>query len=662
MRPGAKPTADHDALHSGAGRRVGPTNTFVEFRKEEVEQTIPDRFEQQVLRYPDRTAIKTERHHLTYAELNCLANRVARAILARRGEGAEPVALLLGNDAPAIAAILGVLKAGKIYVPLDPGHPRLRTRHILEDSQASLLVTNHEQLPLAEELARGARPLINLDELAPSLPTANLGLSIPPDALTWILYTSGSTGQPKGVAQSHRNVLHFVMNYANGLRLCPEDRLTLLFSCSVNAGAHDIFSALLNGAALYPLDVKREGVMGLADWLRQHRITVYGSVPTLFRNFADTLTGKEEFPDLRLIKLVGEPVSKRDVEAFNQHFARDCVFVNRLGSTETGTIRWHFITQQTRIEDSAVPVGYPVEGNDILLLDERGAEVGSGEVGEIAVRSRYLSPGYWRQPERTAAAFLPVPGGGDERIYLTGDLGRMLPDGCLECLGRKDFQIKIRGHRVEAEEIELALLGLPAVKEAVVTARMDRPGDQRLVAYLVARDRPLPSISEMRRFLQGRLPDHFVPSSFVELKALPLLPNGKLDRRALPAPGQARPDLETPVIAARTPVEEALAGIWAEVLGVEQVGVQDNFLELGGHSLLAMQVISRVRDAFQVDVSLPSFLEAPRVARLASVVARQLAAKAGPEGLARILAEVESLSDEESQRLLGQAGREGDGR
>jgi amino acid adenylation domain-containing protein len=459
----------------GRARRVVPTNPFTEFKREEIEQSIPNRFEQQVRRYPNRLAVKTRGHELTYDALNRAANRVAQAILAQRADGEVPVALLLDTDAPMIAAILGVLKAGKIYVPLDPALPYARMAYILENSQAGLIVTDNGNRPLARELAQDGLQLINIDEFDADLSTADPGLSVSPDTFTWIMYTSGSTGQPKGVVQTHRNALHFIMNYTNAFHICADDRLTLLYSCSASAASHNILSALLNGASLHPLDIKRDGLAQVADLLIEQEITIYNSVPTVFRYFADTLTGEEEFPNLRLIIMMGEPVYRRDVELYKKHFPPGCIFVNRLGSTETGSIRWYFVDRETQITGSNVPVGHLVEGNEILLLDEAGNRADFDEVGEIAVKSRYLSPGYWQRPDLTQAAFLPDPEGGDERIYRTGDLGRMQPDGCLEHLGRIDFQVKFKGYRIEVAEIEMVLLDLDAVLSGAGLARIHDP-------------------------------------------------------------------------------------------------------------------------------------------------------------------------------------------
>jgi amino acid adenylation domain-containing protein len=638
--------------------RVAPVNPFIEFGKEEIEQSIPDRFEQQVRRYPGKTAVKTRKDELTYATLNQAANRVARAILAERGSGEEPIALILENGAPMIVAILGVLKVGKTYVPLDPSLARARIMYIVEDSSAGLIVTNGQNLSLAEGLAGSRHQVIDIDRLDSALSTEDLGLTISPDTLSWILYTSGSTGHPKGCVQSHRNVLHFVMNYTNALHVCANDRLALLYSCSVNAGAHVIFTGLLNGASLYSFHVKEEGLSGLAEWLTQHQITIYSSVPTLFRHFVSTLTGEERFPKLRLVKMMGEPVYKRDVELFKRFFSADCIFVNRLGSSETGSIRWHFIDKETEITGVNVPVGYAVEDNEVLLIDDNGEEVGLGQVGEIAVKSSYLSPGYWQRPDLTERAFSPDPEGGDKRIYRTGDLGLMHADGCLVCLGRKDFQLKIRGYRVEAAEIEMALLEHDAIKEAVVMVREDLTGDaspeisRRLAAYFVPSGPDVPTVTELRRFLSEAISDYMIPSAFVALDALPLAPNGKVDRSALPPPDRSRPKLDTPFVAPRTPVEEVLVDIWAEVLGRDRVGIYDNFFDLGGHSLLATQIVSRVITALRVKVPLQSLFQSPNVADMALVVAQTQAERASRSDIERMLAEFEAISDLEARRLL----------
>jgi amino acid adenylation domain-containing protein len=589
--PSSDPLSQQWSMQS---RRVRPTNAFIAFAKAEIEQALPDRFEQQVRKYPDRLAVQGKRGALTYDALNRAANRVARSLLARRAGGQEPVGLLLEHGAPTIVAILGVLKAGQMYLPLDASYPPARITYMLEDSQTNLIVTDAKHLSLAKEWAQRERHVLNLDALEPGLSEQNLGLTIAPDALAYILYTSGSTGQPKGVVQNHRNVLHNIMKYTNGSHICADDRLSLLFSHSYSAAVTNTFGALLNGAALFPFDLREEGLAPLATWLIQEEITVYHSVATLFGHFLDTLTGTEAFPRLRLIELTGEPVAARDVERYKRHFAPPCLLHNRMAATEMSIIRQFFLDHETPITGGLVPVGYAVADTEVLVLDEAGQEVGANQTGEIAIKSRYLAPGYWRQPELTRAAFVADPHGGDARLYCTGDVGYLLPDGCLIHLGRKDSRVKIRGYRIELGEVERALLECAALKEAVVVAREETPGDPRLVAYVVPGGQPAPMISEWRRLLQAKLPDYMVPAAFVFLESLPLTPNGKVDRQALPAPHRAGPELEGAFVAPRTPLEALIAEVWQDVLGVDRVGVYDNFFDLGGHSLLAMKVVARL--------------------------------------------------------------------
>ena len=488
---------------------------------------------------------------------------------------------------------------------------------MLADAQAALIVTDTKHLPITHALTPHGCQVLNIDEcdLLHSSPE-NLGLSLSPDTLANIMYTSGSTGQSKGVVQNHRNLLHKAMLYTNDLHLCVEDRLSLLHSCSFAASLRHIWGALLNGAALFPFDLQTEGLINIAPWLLEERITICHIPASVFRYFAGLLRGKELFPALRVLYVANEPVSRHDVELYQAHFSSRCLFVNALVASEALTMRQFFIDKATLVHESIVPVGYPVQDEEIVLLDEDGQEVGTNHVGEIAVKSRYLALGYWQKPELTRATFVPDRDDASKRLYQTGDLGRMLADGCLVYLGRKDFQVKISGRWIDVAEIEMALLDHVAIKAAVVVAGERHPDDTRLIAYIVPAQAPGPTIGELQRFLHARLPEYMMPSTFVLLDALPLTPTGKVDRLALPMPDPVRPALDTAFVAPRTPIEEAVARIWAEVLGLEQVGMHDNFLALGGHSLLATQVLSRLRDTFQVELPVRHFFEAPTIAKL----------------------------------------------
>jgi amino acid adenylation domain-containing protein len=624
-----------------------PAGTFVEFKPEEIEQSIPERFEQIVRLHPDRLAIKTAAQSVTYAELNIMSDRLAGAIREHRGNGAEPVALLFEKDTALFAAMLGVLKAGKFFVLLDSSSPKTRIETTLADSLAELLITDGGNSSLANEAA-GARCRVMEYQVAISRPATDENRPLSPEALACVMYTSGSTGEPKGVVWNHRNWLHKIMQSTNQFLVCASDRITLLGSQSPNA-ITTTFLALLNGAALLPLDVKKEGLAQLASWLSDQRISFCLISSPLFRALCESLTGEERFPDLRLIRVASEAVYKTDVDLYKKYFSNGCIFATGLSMAETAYVRIFYIDRNTAIDGDEVPVGYAVKDKEVLLVDESGGELGFNQVGEIAVRSRYLSCGYWRRPELTQTKFKPDSNGGEERLYYTGDLGLMLHDGCLIHKGRKDFRVKVRGYGVEIAEIEKALLAHPVISEAVVVARKNALGETRLTAYVTCTRRPAPVVNELCRFLNQKLADYMIPAAFVVLDAMPLSASGKVDRRSLPDPGKTRPEMGTPFVAPRTLIEDKLARIWSEVLAVDQVGVDDNFFDLGGHSLAATRVVSQVIKQFRLEMPLQSLFQSPTVAEMAAVIDERQRNRLSEEELERILTELEAMSEEEAK-------------
>ncbi|MFY9559985.1 MAG: non-ribosomal peptide synthetase [Terriglobales bacterium] len=618
---------------------VCPTNEFIRFEKNDVDQSIPERFQQQVRRYSSHVAIKMNGQTVTYSELNQAASQIGRAILAKCKGGPNAIGLLLEKSVPMIAAMLGVLKAARVYVPLDPVHPASRLGHILDDAETELIVTNNRFLSLAKQLAHNGRQLLNVDEDLSGFSSVDLGLPIAPDAPCYLLYTSGSTGEPKGVVQNHRNVLHNIMLHTNSLHLCAQDRFAVLASCAVAQSVTGIYGALLNGAAVYPFDVREEGFAGLARWLTQNEVTIYHSSVSVFRSFGESLSGDDDFSQVRVVKLSSEPASKREVELCQKHFSADCIFVNTLASTEAGAVRQYMMDRNTIIRGNIVPVGFPLDDLRVRLLDETGQEVGLDAVGEICIESAYLSPGYWRRPELTSRAFSPSATTEGQRIYRSGDLGRMDREGCLTYLGRKDSRVKIRGFAVEIAEVEAALRSIADIADAAVVAQ-DSGTEQRLVAYVVPRQELDLSPTTLRKHLSEMLPDFMIPSAFVTLEVMPRTAVGKLDRSALPAPQASRPALDTPLVAARTPLEKDVAALWMEVLGLSPVGVNDNFFELGGTSLKAAQVLSRIQRAYDMDVSMQSFFESPTVAGLAQAVVNKKAEGINQADVLRMLHEL----------------------
>jgi amino acid adenylation domain-containing protein len=628
-----------------------PSGTFVEFSNAEIEQSIPQRFDEIARRYPDRLAVKMGDRKLSFDELNRAANRVAHGIIGQSGISNSTILLLFPQGVDVITAILAALKAGKCFVLADMSWPPERLAAILEDSQASLIVADRDRVHIASKSVGESIPWLDIRQLDDSFPTNNVGLDLSPELLGYIVYTSGSTGKPKGVFQNHRNILHGVMRRINGFRIAPDDRLTLLSS-----GGHqaimNIFSAVLSGAAIFPFDAKVHSPVQLADWLRREGITIYHSSASLFHQLATMLTGDEDLSSIRLVRSASEATSNTDVELFQRHFSEDCIFSNGMGSTETGTSTLYFMGKHTAIVSERVPVGFPLNDMKILVVDDNGQEVKRECLGEIAIKSRYLALGYWRQPELSEAKFKRDPRDPAQRLYFTGDLGLMRPDGCLIHMGRMDFRVKIRGYGVELNEIERILLSHPAILHAVVVARENESGETGLIAYYTSRQAGRLTVSELRKFINEKLPDYMTPSAFVRLDALPLTPNGKVDRRALPDPGSPRPDLNTRYTPPATTTERQLASIWSKVLSVDQVGIHDNFFDLGGHSLAAFRMIARVIQSFQLGLPVKALFDAPTVAEMAAIITQTQTKQASHTEMAQMLREVEIMTEEEAQKQL----------
>lgn len=602
--------------------RSDPT---VPFDLSEIEQSIGDRFEKVARRFPERPAVREPGRVTTYAELAAASDRLGRGLADRLCGVPGPVALMLEAGAPLFAAMVGALEAGRFYVPLDPRLPPARLEDILRVLDPAALVADRAGLDSGRRLAGESVPVWDVEEILAAPPAPDLPVSVSPDDLAYVLFTSGSTGAPKGVMQSHRNVLHNAFKLATGLEIRPEDRLTLLSSVSFGASVSDIFGALLTGASVCPYSLSGDGLRLLPEFLTREAITIYHSVPSVFRSFSWTLDGREDLSKMRVVKLGGEAVLASDFELYRRRFPGSCLFHVGLGATEMNVIRQWFANHETPWPGGS-PLGYAVDATEVVLLDEDGnATAGEGEIGVIA---RTLAIGYWKDPSGTAAAFLPVPGRPGLRLYRTGDLGRMLPDGCLLHVGRRDARLKVRGHRVETAEVEAALLAVPGVGEAAVGG-MESPEGMRLIAWVVRSAADHPGIGELRRALSERLPGPMVPSSFVFLAALPRTPTGKVDRQALPKPGGSRPPLESAFLEPRNEAEATAARAFAEVLGLDRVGVEDDFFELGGDSLSAVELLTCLSDGLGTELSVADLLEASTPAALA---ARARPAGAAPPG------------------------------
>ena len=641
-------------------------------------QSVPARFARVAARFAERIAISALDAEWTYAELDRRSSFIAREILTRSGQSPAPVALLLDHGAPLIAAILGALKAGKMYFALDAAHPKERLAAMLAGSQTTLLLTDQNNSQLANSFSSATLKILSLAEKIPADISNTQLPDVSPDAAAWLMYTSGSTGEPKGIWENHAGLVRHSDVYCDLIQLTPDDRLTLLTSCGLSASGTHLFSALLHGATLCPFPVRTQGADRLAAWLRERRITIFHSVPTIFRHLAASSSAKNSFKTVRLIRLGGEPLLNSDVESFRQLCSARCQLMNSFSSTETGLVTSFSFGKISGIESSdsrdealpalphagttspspprsggqgrgevelrvpgenplvamcstfdircsRIPVGRPIPGVEVLLLDDKNQPAVPGAEGRIAVRSRHLRQGYWRQPALTAEKFHIDPAHPGLRTFITADLGKWLSDGSLEHLGRADDVVKIQGQRVDLRAVETALLATGLVSEVAVTAPEDASGECRLAAYFVPRAGADVSPQNFRTQLRAQVAEHFVPSYFVPLEKLPQTTGGKIDRRALPPlPKMQRSELTADALPQNS-IEKKLAFIWESVLGVSPISRRDDFFDLGGTSLKMVEVGAAIEDYFSLVLSSSTLVAHSTIEKLAPLLSPSIA-------------------------------------
>ncbi|MCY1015594.1 non-ribosomal peptide synthase/polyketide synthase [Pyxidicoccus sp. MSG2] len=574
--------------------------------------------EAQAARHPSRPAVACEGLVLTYGELDRRANQLAWH-LRSLGVGPETcVALCLERSVDTVVALLGIWKAGGAYVPLDPAQPALRLRTLVEEVLAPVVVTQSRN---ADAFVGASVQPVLLDTQAEQLAAGRVDAppcEVSADHLAYVLFTSGSTGRPKGVAVAHGQLVHYVRAATERLGLADCDSFALVSTFVADLGNTVLFPALCTGGLLHVLTQERaSSPEGVAEYFQRHAVECVKLVPSHLSALLTAAEPRHVLPRKKLV-LGGESSTWALMEQVRA-LAPDCEVFNHYGPTETtvGVLAGPVETPAPGSAPVAVPLGRPLDCSRLYVLDAAFQPVPVGVPGELYIGGAQVTRGYLHRPELTAERYLPdpyspVPGA---RMYRSGDRVRWREDGRVEFIGRADFQVKVRGFRVEPGEVATVLREHPEVRDAVVLAREDVPGDKRLVAYVS----PTLDVSGLRAWMRERLPEHMVPSAFVPLEALPLTPNGKVDRKALPAPVMST-DASATFVAPRTPTETQLAAIWAEVLHLETVGATDDFFNLGGHSLLATQVVSRVRRAFGVELPVRALFEATTLATLASRV------------------------------------------
>jgi amino acid adenylation domain-containing protein len=624
-------------------------------------------FLSQVHLSPSAPALRFQDQQLSYQQLNSLSNQLAHRL---RSLGVGPdhlVGLLLERSLEMVIALLAVLKAGAAYLPLDPQYPPERLRFMIEDSGVRVLLSQDQVLQAVQFAESEQVRVINLDserELIAEQSDAEVEVEVDADNLAYVIYTSGSTGQPKGAMNSHRAISNRLLWMQDQFPLSSSDRVLQKTPFSFDVSVWEFFWPLISGACLV---LARPGghqdSSYLINLIRQEQITTLHFVPSMLRVFLDE-PQVHQCRSLRQVMSSGEALSEELQERFFQRMAEGVELYNLYGPTEAAVDVTWWRCERDAERRGGVPIGRPIANVQVYVKDEEGELVPVGVNGELRLGGVGLGRGYWRRAGLTAEKFVASEHGEVEgaREYRTGDVVRWREDGVLEYVGRADQQVKIRGHRIELGEVEGALEAEERVKEAVVMAREGAGGEPRLVAYVVTQDGLTLDVSELRRALGEKLPQPMIPSAFVAMEALPVTPNGKLDRRALPEPDQSRPELAREYVAPRNEVERHIASLWENILQVEKVGLHDNFFDLGGHSLLATRVVSALRDEFHIELPLRNLFETPTVEGLSQTVMRCQTEQQGQphETISRsvsgneemLLEKLDQLSDEEVDLLL----------
>lgn len=565
----------------------GPT--AIHFRKfEEAWLDIPvfQLFSEIVKRNPAHTAIKCGEQQLSYWEVYHQAAQIACEIRAKNPLQ-EPIGIALPNDARFPVAMLAALAAGCPYVPLDIDLPIARNKLIIEQSGIGLIITASEVPSLSASLQT-----INIDKLSFTEST-HLPFTASPDDIAYIIYTSGSTGVPKGVYQTQRNLLHDVMQYTNSVHVNENDRLTLLYSPGVNGAIRDIYGALLNGATLVIKNLKQTGIYDLGDFISREGITIYHSIPNIFRTFLKLNPDKADSASVRLVYLAGDRIYNTDTDLYKSFFPADCFLYVGIGATEIATIyRQWFINHTTVIHQELIPLGYAVKDREMFLLNEENNPVSDGEVGEITVSSPYISMGYWKNPEQTAAFFAENEQSPGIRTYKTGDLGRINDEGLLEYIGRKDTQVKVNGYRIEISEIEGALMNHPSIDRCGVVLHTANRHNALFAFYNSSQHL---SEIKLKNWLGERLPDYMIPQRCIQLAELPMLHNFKNDTRALKMLAEkcadGRPENLAPADSENDYLLQTLRRTWSKFLDEKSFEQNARWKDAGGDSLNAVNFL-----------------------------------------------------------------------
>jgi amino acid adenylation domain-containing protein len=637
------------------------------------EDNIIRMFNRAAERFETNTAVSAGGRQYSYRELLEYSNKLANFLIAKGASKGSVVTILTADRYQAIVSIIAVLKAGCVYAPLDPTAPAKRLEAMLSQVEPEWLIAQSDLVEKITPLAHAAwlktrviyldRPpsdrsykeaLIYLDVLS-DFPNANdPGVELNGDDICYVYFTSGSTGAPKGIAGRLKGIDHFIRWEIKTLEIEENVRVSQIIPASFDGSLRDIFAPLcVGGTACAP--PSRETILDgkmLMEWIEAEEISLVHCVPSLLRMMVNEPLNETYFQKLRYILLTGEALLPADVKKWMSVYGNRVQLVNLYGTSETTMAKFCYFIREGDGERRSIPVGKPIPGAKALIVDEKGRPCKPGMVGEIYIRTKYCTLGYYGQPQLTREALIQNPFGDDpdDIVHKTGDIGRLLEDGNYEHLGRKDQQVKIRGLRVELSEVENVIRTYPGIRDVVVVDREDGKGYNYLCAYIVWDGEA--NVDRLGQYLSSNLQDYMTPSSYVSMHNLPRTLNGKIDRRALPIPAKAMAEREEDLVEPQTPVEIELAGMWKEVIGLERVGIDDHFFRIGGHSLLGTQLISRIKENFGLDVPLRVLFEAPTIAEMALIITRMEVERGDQEEIMGLMDEIGSLSDSDLDEML----------
>ncbi len=586
--------------------------------------TIISQWQRTVNQFGKRNVVHFDAQPYSYEEIDHLTNKLAHNLVEQFGSKGNHIGLLVGHNQHMLIGLLSILKSGNIYVPLDPNYPKERLDSILDDTDPKLILSDQSTQQLLSKLTvdRAQIELIDLNDKdaihheKSHLP--EIAGTINATDTAYILFTSGSSGKPKGTIQTHGAVVHFISNYIQGMGITPEDRLTGFSSICFDSFVNDLYGTIFSGACYYPNALKSGMSFDeISDWIQQNQLTVWHSVPSVFRPFSEEMILQQiVLNSLRIVKMTGEPSIREDFSKFKQITSPQTSFVVSYGATETTLTSFHLLGHSDVVAKRVIPAGKPIAGTSLRILNKYELEADVLETGEILVSSPFITTGYLNNPELNASAFIEQNG---KQYYRTGDLGRLDSGGNLHILGRKDNQVKIRGIRIETGEIENALNRYETIRTCAIKIEYDSEEQAEIVAFIVFKDQindPKITSGDIIKHLKQRLPDYMIPSVFIQIDALPKTPNGKIDRLSLERAIGSELVLSNEFVAAESQLEEDLVSIWMKILNKERIGIHDNFFELGGQSLKATQVISRIKSQLNKQVKLKDLFMHPTIYEL----------------------------------------------